>query len=110
VPPALAIPVDVDDVTAEWISGVTGFDVAATEVLDRHSGTTGRARIALSYGGSDDGALPPSVFVKLPPFDERQREFVARTGLGSAEARFYRDLAAAIEDLDSLGLLEEQLS
>jgi hypothetical protein len=91
-----AIPVDVADVTPEWISAVTELDVVAVEVLDAHSGTTGRARLALTYGGGEDGFLPPSVFVKLPPFDERQREFVAQTGLGTAEARFYRDLAASV--------------
>jgi hypothetical protein len=96
VPPALAIPVDVADVTPEWVSAVTELDVVAVEVLDAHSGTTGRARLGLTYGGGEDGFLPPSVFVKLPPFDERQREFVAKTGLGTAEARFYRDLAASV--------------
>jgi hypothetical protein len=34
--------------------------------------------------------------VKLAPFDERQRDFVAAGGLGVAEARFYRDLAPEI--------------
>jgi hypothetical protein len=33
---------------------------------------------------------------KLAPFDERQREFVTSVGMGVAEARFYRDLAAEI--------------
>ncbi|HEX4493933.1 MAG TPA: phosphotransferase [Acidimicrobiia bacterium] len=96
MPPAPAIPVDVADVTPEWISAVTQFDVVAVDVLDAHSGTTGRARLALTYGGGEDEFLPASVFVKLPPFDERQREFVARTGLGTAEARFYRDLAESV--------------
>jgi hypothetical protein len=96
VKPALAIPVDVDDVTPEWLSEVLGLDVVATDVLDRHSGTTGRARLGLTYGGGVDGDCPASVFVKLPPFDEKQRKFVAQTGLGTAEARFYRDVAAEV--------------
>lgn len=94
--PSPAIPVEVDDVTPEWLSEVLGLDVVATEVLDRHSGTTGRARLALTYGSGVDGECPPSLFVKLPPFDEKQRRFVAQTGLGSAEARFYRDVAAEV--------------
>jgi thiamine kinase-like enzyme len=36
------------------------------------------------------------VFVKLPPFDERQRKFVTSVGMGEAEARFYRDLAGEV--------------
>ncbi len=67
------IPVAVDDVTPEWLSQVLGLDVVATDVLDQHSGTTGRARLALTYGSGGDGECPPSLFVKLPPFDERQR-------------------------------------
>src|SRR5581483_2080848 len=56
---------------------------------DSHSGTTGRARITV-----DDGTgAPAPMFVKLAPFDEWQRRFVDVTGLGVAEARFYRDLA-----------------
>jgi len=86
------IPVDVDDLTPEWLGHAMGRDVRAVEVLDRHSGTTGRARLAVRYGASAaDG--PDTVFVKLAPFDPAQREFVARTGLGIAEARFYAELA-----------------
>jgi hypothetical protein len=90
------IPVAVDDVTPEWLSRVLSLDVVATEVLDQHSGTTGRARLGLTYGSGVDGECPPSLFVKLPPFDEKQRRFVAQTGLGTAEARFYRDVAADV--------------
>lgn len=89
------IPVEVDDVTPAWLSDALGVEVRTVEVVDRHSGTTGRARVAVTYG-SDDHDLPPSVFVKLAPFDERQRDFVAAGGLGIAEARFYRDLAHEI--------------
>jgi hypothetical protein len=91
-----AIPVEVDDVTPTWLSEVLGLDVVATEVLDQHSGTTGRARVALTYGSGIDGECPRSLFVKLAPFDEKQRRFVAQTGLGTAEARFYRDVAAGV--------------
>jgi thiamine kinase-like enzyme len=90
------IPVDVDDVTPAWLSDVLGLDVVATDVLDRHSGTTGRARLALTYGSGLDGECPASLFVKLPPFDEKQRHFVNLAGLGTAEARFYRDVAADV--------------
>jgi len=64
-------------------------DVTSVTVLDRHSGTTGRAHLAIS----GDPRLPATVFVKLAPFDERQRKFVNVQGMGVAEARLYRDLA-----------------
>ena len=92
----MTIPVDVADVTPAWLSEVLGLDVVATEVLDAHSGTTGRARLALTYGSGSDGQCPPTLFVKLPPFDEKQRHFVSLAGLGTAEARFYRDVAAGV--------------
>jgi hypothetical protein len=89
---ARVIPVEVDDVTTGWLGGARQRDVRSVEVLDRHSGTTGRVRVAVEYGaGSADG--PSTCFVKLAPFDPDQRAFVARAGLGVAEARFYRDVA-----------------
>ncbi len=86
------LPLDVDDLTPAWFTTALGRDVRHAEVLDRSSGTTGRARIALT--GAPD--VPPTVFVKLSPFDERQRKFVTSVGMGVAEARFYRDLAPEI--------------
>jgi hypothetical protein len=86
------LPVDVEELTATWFSTALEHDVTAVEVLDRSSGTTGRARVALR----GEPAVPPTVFVKLPPFDERQRRFVTMVGMGVAEARFYRDLAPEV--------------
>jgi hypothetical protein len=85
------LPVDVADLTPAFFSQALGRDVAAAELLDRSSGTTGRARVALKGGD-----VPDTVFVKLPPFDDKQRAFVASVGMGVAEARFYRDLAAEV--------------
>lgn len=92
------IPVDVDDVTPRWLSEVLGRGVRGIHVLDRHSGTTGRARLAVEYDarGDRDREWPETLFVKLAPFDAAQREFVRATGLGVAEACFYRDLAAVV--------------
>lgn len=90
----MTIPVEVSDVTPEWLTGALGVPVAAVEVLDAHSGTTGRARVSVS--SADGAGEPGSVFVKLAPFDPRQRRFVDLVGLGTAEARFYRDLAGEV--------------
>jgi aminoglycoside phosphotransferase (APT) family kinase protein len=92
--PKLRLPVEVADVTAVWLSAALATPVRDVEVLAAHSGTTGRARLGLRY--ERDEGQPASVFVKLAPFDERQRRFVDAVGLGIAEARFYRDVAAAV--------------
>ncbi len=89
----MPVPLEVDQLTPDWFTEVLaarrpGCSVAAVEVLEAHSGTTGRARVGLT--GS--AGVPSTLFVKLAPFDERQREFVRRGGLGAAEARFYRSL------------------
>jgi hypothetical protein len=64
-------------------------EVTSVTVLDRHSGTTGRAHLALTGHAS----IPATVFAKLAPFDAGQRKFVNVQGMGVAEARLYRDLA-----------------
>jgi aminoglycoside phosphotransferase (APT) family kinase protein len=89
------IPVDVADITAAWLEEVLqphapGARIGSIAIAEAHSGTTGRARVALTH---DDARLPGSVFVKLPPFDEGQRKFVEAQGMGRAEARFYAELA-----------------
>ncbi len=89
---AVSIPVDVDDLTAEWFSAALDADVRSVKILDRHSGTTGRARLALDGGAG----VPGTVFVKLAPFDDWQRDWVDKTGMGVAETRFYRDLASEV--------------
>jgi len=84
-------------ITPAWLSGalaksLPGVEVARVRVVDRHSGTTGRARLALDYAAGSSG--PATVFAKLPPFDEIQRQLVAVTDMGRREARFYEALAA----------------
>ncbi len=88
----MSLPLDVDDLTADFFAWALDTDVEKATLVDRHSGTTGRAQFALD-GAAD---VPATVFVKLAPFDERQREFVASVGMGVNEARFYRDLAPEI--------------
>lgn len=79
------IPASVDELTPEWFTEVLGTPVSAIEVLDAHSGTTGRARIGLTAAGD----VPATLFVKLQPFVPEQREFLRHVGLGIAEARLY---------------------
>lgn len=92
------IPVEVEDITAEWLASVLrahapGASLQAIAVAEAHSGTTGRARVLLTH---DDPRLPRSVFVKLAPFDAGQRAFVEQLGMGLYEARFYAEMAAEV--------------
>src|SRR6185437_913620 len=86
------IPQDVADLTPAFFAEALRRDVDSAVLLDQHSGTTGRSRFRLS----GDSALPATVFVKLAPFDAAQRSFVTAMGMGVAEARFYRDVAAEV--------------
>ena len=82
------IPSTTDELTPEWFTEALGEPVDAVEVLDAHSGTTGRARIGLTASS----ALPATVFVKLQPFVAEQRKFLRQIGLGVAEARLYAEV------------------
>jgi hypothetical protein len=91
----MSIPVEVEELTAEWFSQVVqsrapGAVVDAVEVVDTSSGTTGRARVGLT---SADERVPSTVFVKLPPFTPDRRAMVNMTGMGVSEARFYEEVA-----------------
>jgi len=81
----VTIPAAVEELKPAWFSEVLGMKVDRVEVLDAHSGTTGRARVGLTGVAT----LPASVFVKLQPFSPEQRGFLRKIGLGVAEARLY---------------------
>ena len=54
MPEPLPLPAGPDAITADWMtqalaSSTDGAEVAAVEVLDQHSGTTGRLRLGLTY-------------------------------------------------------------
>jgi hypothetical protein len=94
----IEIPDSLDAVSPEWLTRAVqdvapGARASAVEVVDAHSGTTGRARLAVVW---ERGELPPAVFVKLPPTDPLQRAMAVDTGMGAREARFYRDLAGDV--------------
>ena len=46
------IPVDVDELTPAWFSEVLDADVKSVEVIDSHSGTTGRAKVRIESNGA----------------------------------------------------------
>jgi aminoglycoside phosphotransferase (APT) family kinase protein len=81
----MTIPASPDDLTPEWFSHILDTPVRGVELLDAHSGTTGRARVGLRTSSD----LPDTLFVKLQPFVAEQRKFLRQIGLGVAEARLY---------------------
>ena len=97
-PANLAIPATPEELTATWLTSAvqaSGGDNGANsvELIDAHSGTTGRARIKVGWRRS---GLPEHIFVKLAPTDPFQRAVAVDTGMGAREARFYRELATEV--------------
>ncbi len=94
----MEIPDRLEDLTASWLSEAVqqtapGASALSVDVLDAHSGTTGRARLRVEWSSSD---LPQTLFVKLAPTDPIQRAMVIETGMGAREARFYREVSASV--------------
>jgi aminoglycoside phosphotransferase (APT) family kinase protein len=92
---AVQIPVDVEEVTAPWLShALERHDIVVEriDVLDAHSGTTGRVRVGIQAAPGHNPNPPASVFVKLAPFVEEQRAFILHSGIGAMEARLYAEL------------------
>jgi hypothetical protein len=92
-------PISLEEISASWLSEVLserypGTQVSSLSLEDAHAGTTGRALIRLQY--DHNPGLPEHMFVKLPPTDELQRQFVVEVGMGRREAGFYRELADSL--------------
>lgn len=97
MPDATALPDTAESITPEWLSEVVqarfpGAVAERIEVVDAHSGTTGRARLRVHWRAGS--AAPKALFAKLAPNDPMQREMVVATGMGRREARVYAELAA----------------
>ena len=93
---AAAIPETPAQITPAWLSETLsgrfpGAEAIRVEVVDAHSGTTGRARLRVDW--RNDAGVPSAVFAKLAPTDPVQREMVVSTGMGKREARFYAEAA-----------------
>lgn len=91
------VPESIEAITPEWLTGVVsigqpGAVAESVEVVDAHSGTTGRVRLRVQWKGRTEA--PEALFGKLAPTDEVQRQMVAFTDMGRREARFYASGAA----------------
>lgn len=89
----MQIPDQIEAMTPAWFTDALqarapGARATAVEVVDAHSGTTGRALFHVTWEGA---ALPERIFAKLAPTDPIQRAMVVEMGMGAREARFYRD-------------------
>jgi len=90
-PQVNALPATPEAITAGWLARVLDVPVESVEVLERHSGTTGRALLRVVWGGGVQ--RPGRLFAKLPPPDAVQARMVSSTDMGRREARFYAGLA-----------------
>ena len=84
-------PRTIGNLTPENLSAITGRHVTSVSLLDGASGTSSRARLALT--GTD---VPESVFVKMSAASAGIRMLGELAGLGETEAKFYRHLAAEL--------------
>lgn len=90
----MRIPDSLTDIDETWLSDVLHAQVTSVEVVDAHSGTTGRGVLRLSY--AQESNLPARLFVKLPPADELQKAFVISSGMGRREVLFYQNLGKEV--------------
>ena len=89
---AQVIPSAAEDLTPVWLSEVLGAEVSQVEVVDSHSGTTGRVQLRVVA----EPPLPATLFAKIQPFDAKQRDYLRMIGMGVVEARFYAELGQSV--------------
>jgi hypothetical protein len=95
----LRIPESVESITPAWLSRAVstrypGSISHSVEIIDAHSGTTGRVQLRAHWNPESDA--PKTLFGKLAPTDPIQRQMVAFTDMGRREARFYAEIAAEV--------------
>jgi aminoglycoside phosphotransferase (APT) family kinase protein len=85
------IPLRVDEATEHWLTVALGLPpgaITSVRVLDHHSGTAARARIAVE----SEADLPETLFLKLPPRNYLQHVLMNVFRLGTREIVAYRAL------------------
>lgn len=93
------LPRNAAEIRAGWLSAALQTDFPGAHVeslrrISRQSGTTDRARLAVTYNRLGGGARPPaSVFVKVTPADTRVRLFVNLLRLAATEVQFHQQIA-----------------
>ncbi|MGV0792712.1 phosphotransferase [Mycolicibacterium sp. XJ1819] len=89
---ARALPRTTDELDAAQLSRLMGRGVASVSTIGADAGTSSRARLALT-GRDVLGAVPASVFVKMPAETVATRMMGELGRLAVTETRFYAELA-----------------
>ena len=96
VPGGAAVPLRSDGITPAWLAsalGVRAGAIRAVRVVDEHSGTAARARIAVE--ADDDAGVPDHLFVKFTPHNFAQHVMMNLFGLGTREVLLYEAMGDA---------------
>ncbi len=87
----MAIPASIDDVTAEWLAAVTGFDIRGITIDQIGAGVgVSSALYRVTLEGSD---CPTTVVVKLPALDENAVFTSTILRMYIREVAFFTELA-----------------
>ncbi|MEZ0049364.1 hypothetical protein ABIA30_000354 [Mycobacterium sp. MAA66] len=89
-----ALPRQIADVDATYLSAAMSRKVTSVEIIDGDAGTSSRARLRLT---GDD--VPETVFLKMAAETVATRLMGELGRLGATEVRFYRDLAPRLPDV-----------
>ena len=90
VPGGGSLPLRATDVSPRWLEGALGLRPGAirgVRIVDEHSGTAARARVAVD--AHDDTGLPDHLFVKSTPHSYAQHVLMNLFGLGANEVLAY---------------------
>lgn len=93
LPGGSEVPLRSGGVTAEWLTGALGLpegSITSVRVIDEHSGTAARARIAIDSRPEVD--LPENLFLKSTPHDFAQHMMMNLFDLGNREVLAYQVL------------------
>ncbi len=93
VPGGSRVPLRSNSVTPRWLEEAMGLRAGAIRslsVVDEHSGTAARARIAVD--AADDEDVPDHVFLKFTPHNYLQHLMMLVMGLGTREVFLYQTL------------------
>ena len=93
VPGGTRVPLHSNGVTPRWLEAVMGLEtgsIQSVRVIDEHSGTAARARVAVEAVPGTDVA--DHLFIKFTPHNYAQHLMMLVMGLGTREVFLYRTL------------------
>ena len=95
-PDVTPIPTGMQDLTADWLTGALGAEVAAVERRQIGTGQIADSvRLSITYADASHGG-PSSLVAKVTSSDESSRRAALMTRTYEKEVGFYADLAAAL--------------